>query len=190
MRERKEYWQCSQCILRYKTKTKNNSSKILDKLPMVQDTKHKIFVRTQGVLAAPPISFEIRNKIYVWDLKGVGDTTNYLWIQNNQILMRSLGILAAPPIPLEQAQSFLHMHLHPGLKSGLPPGCRCRPMHNSHSSCITISNLLICNDTHVNFIVAWSQWTLLSWWNLRWNLQVEFFGENCTNLFKVSLYHF
>ena len=28
---------------------------------------------------------------------------------------------------LEQAQSFLDLHLHPRMKSGLPPGCRCKP---------------------------------------------------------------
>jgi hypothetical protein len=41
-----------------------------------------------------------------------------------------------------QAQSFLDLHLHLGLKSGLRPGCRCRPMQNRHSSCIVFNTMI------------------------------------------------
>ena len=37
---------------------------------------------------------------------------------------------------LEQAQSFLDLHLRPGMKSGLHQECKCRPMQNCHSFCI------------------------------------------------------
>ena len=36
-------------------------------------------------------------------------------------------------------QLFLDLHLHSGMKSGLCPGCRCRPMHYCHSSCSPVT---------------------------------------------------
>ena len=50
---------------------------------MIPDTKHKIFLRTKGVLVAPPIPLKIQNKKYVRELKDIGGTANYFWIQYN-----------------------------------------------------------------------------------------------------------
>ena len=44
----------------------------------------------------------------------------------------SVGRVNTSAITYEQAHLFLdlHLHLHPGMKSGLRPECRCRPKHN------------------------------------------------------------
>ena len=62
-------------------------------------------------------------------------------------------VRASPVIPGSASVS--------GLKSGLPPGCRCKPRQNSHSSCTINANFWISSKMIGNFLKAWTSVSMI-----------------------------